>query len=493
MKKHNTVRVAVADLAPHPLNEKLYGPPSAKADGELAASMREYGQRSPIIICGKRCAHPEGTILAGHRRARAARAAGWKHLDAIVMDGLSEQDEEKEILSDNLAGYEHRKLTRRQKFEHEERVRELSGRKQGDRNDLDPSKPAGNTDTILGASLGSTPNEIRSRRKVFTSPVLVPELEAALEDGTVPLTLATSWTREVEHSVAAKAATEDQGRDELRARVAAKRDEVKARGGVGRRGKRRRQAMPLTTTSMPSASDGNAEPPTPSAMTGIKKTKVEEFAEALRRPGGARDALRPRRADVCQAVPEGLQPGRARDVDQRDERRGAGLHQPRRAPGRPRARVHADRAHHRAPAEEGGLMNSLSPPQTRKSRDTIGAGKAVAAPSSRDSDEHPHEVEAQDGRRWRLVGGVYYGIWDPEDCVRDDDAEEDADDDPVMFTTRWIARHNYFFERSSVRTNPREPAMTRISADLTDVERGFLDYLVVSVFAAWPRCSAPRR
>ena len=282
MKKHNTVRVAVADLAPHPLNEKFYGPSSAKADGELATSMREYGQRSPLIICGKRCAHPEGTILAGHRRVRAAREIGLTHLDAIVKDGLSERDEEKEILSDNLASYEHRELTQRQKYEHEKRVRELSGRKQGVRNDLDPSKPAGNTDSILGPSLGSTPNEIKSRRKVFSSSILVPELEAALDDGTVRLTVATSWVREVEAIVAANEATEEQGREELRARVVAKRDEVKARGGIGLRGKRRREAMPLTSTNMSSASDASAGPPAPPATMAIKHAPTEELAEALR-------------------------------------------------------------------------------------------------------------------------------------------------------------------------------------------------------------------
>jgi hypothetical protein len=64
-------KVPVDSLRPHPLNEKLY-PVNEEEDDDLAESMERSGMLEPIV------ALPDGTIISGTRRWRAARKLGWK-------------------------------------------------------------------------------------------------------------------------------------------------------------------------------------------------------------------------------------------------------------------------------------------------------------------------------------------------------------------------------------------------------------------------------
>jgi ParB-like chromosome segregation protein Spo0J len=89
--KSNDARVtrwALADLREHPQQQTLFDDlPEAQFE-ELAADMEANGQRDPIQIL------PDGTIIDGHQRRRAAGTLGWTEVDVIVRDDLTDAPEE---------------------------------------------------------------------------------------------------------------------------------------------------------------------------------------------------------------------------------------------------------------------------------------------------------------------------------------------------------------------------------------------------------------
>lgn len=62
----------------------------------LVESMKKYGQLHPIIINRKY------ELVAGHRRLEAARLLGWSHIQAVVIDSVSEQENLEIELEENL-------------------------------------------------------------------------------------------------------------------------------------------------------------------------------------------------------------------------------------------------------------------------------------------------------------------------------------------------------------------------------------------------------
>jgi ParB family chromosome partitioning protein len=46
----------------------------------LAESLRVFGQINPIVIT------PKNVLIAGHRRLEAARALGWRTINAVIME-----------------------------------------------------------------------------------------------------------------------------------------------------------------------------------------------------------------------------------------------------------------------------------------------------------------------------------------------------------------------------------------------------------------------
>lgn len=52
---------------------------------ELAASMHEIGQITPVIL------NQHGVLVAGYRRYAAAEKLGWKEIDAVIRDGSDDE------------------------------------------------------------------------------------------------------------------------------------------------------------------------------------------------------------------------------------------------------------------------------------------------------------------------------------------------------------------------------------------------------------------
>ena len=70
--------VEVGALTPDPANARLHG---ARNLAALQASLRRYGQRKPVVV------RREGMIVtAGNGTLEAAKALGWTHVAAVLVD-----------------------------------------------------------------------------------------------------------------------------------------------------------------------------------------------------------------------------------------------------------------------------------------------------------------------------------------------------------------------------------------------------------------------
>src|SRR4051812_47952504 len=76
---HSTFRVA--ELRPHPRNREIYDAPSLM-DSSLYDSIIQAGITTPLTIL------PDGTVLSGHRRLRAAMQAGLREVPVIIRSDL---------------------------------------------------------------------------------------------------------------------------------------------------------------------------------------------------------------------------------------------------------------------------------------------------------------------------------------------------------------------------------------------------------------------
>ncbi len=82
----------LSELAPDPRNARTH---SKKQVEQIAASIRAFGFTNPIL------ADPEGNLIAGHGRLRAARQLGLEQVPVITLSGLSEAQKKALRLADN--------------------------------------------------------------------------------------------------------------------------------------------------------------------------------------------------------------------------------------------------------------------------------------------------------------------------------------------------------------------------------------------------------
>ena len=80
------------ELVPDPRNARTH---SKRQIEQIAASIRAFGFTNPIL------ADPEGNLIAGHGRLRAAKEMGLKTVPVITLDGLTEPQKKALRLADN--------------------------------------------------------------------------------------------------------------------------------------------------------------------------------------------------------------------------------------------------------------------------------------------------------------------------------------------------------------------------------------------------------
>jgi ParB-like chromosome segregation protein Spo0J len=96
----------IKDLKPHPRQAELFPDLPMPLLRDLAQDMQARGQQNPAEIL------PDGTIVCGHQRRRAAELNGWEEIDVWVNHELAAQGEqavEQRLIEDNIVG---RKLDR---------------------------------------------------------------------------------------------------------------------------------------------------------------------------------------------------------------------------------------------------------------------------------------------------------------------------------------------------------------------------------------------
>jgi ParB family chromosome partitioning protein len=89
----------LAKLKDHPLQAATFGDLPEAEIAALAEDLKANGQKVPIDVL------PDGTVVAGHQRVRAARMLGWKAVAAVVRTDLAEAGPaavEAHFLGDNL-------------------------------------------------------------------------------------------------------------------------------------------------------------------------------------------------------------------------------------------------------------------------------------------------------------------------------------------------------------------------------------------------------
>ena len=82
----------LAELVPDPRNARTH---SKKQIAQIADSIRVFGFTNPIL------ADPQGNLIAGHGRLRAAKELGLETVPVIILDGLSEPQKKALRLADN--------------------------------------------------------------------------------------------------------------------------------------------------------------------------------------------------------------------------------------------------------------------------------------------------------------------------------------------------------------------------------------------------------
>lgn len=148
----SSVEIPVEQIRPNPFQpRKVF---DAQGLEELSSSLRRHGLLQPIVLRKG----PEGyELIAGERRWRAARLAGWKAIPAVVRDGVASEQMLELALIENVQ-----------------------------RRDLDPMERAEGYRGLM-ESLGLTQEEMAQRvglqRATVTNHLRLLELAEAVQDG----------------------------------------------------------------------------------------------------------------------------------------------------------------------------------------------------------------------------------------------------------------------------------------------------------------------
>src|SRR5262245_52989614 len=98
-RQYEQVTWKLSRLKDHPLQAAAFGDLPEQELEALAEDMRKNGQRQPVE------ALPDGTVVTGHQRVRAARMLGWAEVAVVVRADLARAGEaavEAHLLADNL-------------------------------------------------------------------------------------------------------------------------------------------------------------------------------------------------------------------------------------------------------------------------------------------------------------------------------------------------------------------------------------------------------
>lgn len=141
-------KLLIADLKAHPLNALIYG--SEDEDPNLVESIRKNGiQETPAVT-------PDGIIVSGHRRIRAASVLGLKEIDVIVKPFSDDAELELALIECNRQRVKSNETVAREAKRLLEIETELAKKRQisGSRKEAQAQQKKGAARDIVGATLG---------------------------------------------------------------------------------------------------------------------------------------------------------------------------------------------------------------------------------------------------------------------------------------------------------------------------------------------------
>ncbi len=171
-------KMKVADLKPHPRQAANFPDLPDAQLRDLADDMERNGQKVPLEVL------PDGTIVGGHQRWRAAKLLGWEEVNVWVNDELAAQGEaavEQRLIEDNL---NRRQLDRLEMARSYRRLQELA-------DELPPGQrhryQYGRLRDVLGRRLGMSGRTLDRLVRILDTPM---EIQEAFRRGDLPVVIA---------------------------------------------------------------------------------------------------------------------------------------------------------------------------------------------------------------------------------------------------------------------------------------------------------------
>jgi ParB family chromosome partitioning protein len=159
----------VSSLKPWQYAVELFGNLAEEEFRELVRSVSEHGVLVPLVV------RPDGTILCGHQRVRAARQAGLQEVPCIEVDPPSEEACKLIAIDDNLKRRHLSPIDRAKLFVERKKVAEATRRKDG-------SEPGLSRD-LAASGLGISGRQAQKYEAIHRLPAEVKEMVSRGELG----------------------------------------------------------------------------------------------------------------------------------------------------------------------------------------------------------------------------------------------------------------------------------------------------------------------
>ena len=167
------------DLKPHPRQAELFPDLPIHLLRDLAQDIEQRGLKEPLEIL------PDGTIVCGHQRLRAAELLGWEEIDAWVNHELAGQGDlavEQRLIEDNIVG---RNLDRLDQVRCYRRLVEMAPEIPSERR---RDHQQGRLRDVIGERLGMSGRTLERYVRVLETPS---EVQDAFRAGRISLVNAT--------------------------------------------------------------------------------------------------------------------------------------------------------------------------------------------------------------------------------------------------------------------------------------------------------------
>lgn len=170
------IKIPVANLRPHPLQDVIYGDLSPSEFAALKQDIQHHGIRQPVEVT------KDGVLVDGKHRVRALRELGIEEVDAIIVEAENEAAIEERFVTANLLRRQSDPVTKARAIQ---QLAKIESRRIGIRIDLHAKGPFRDR---LASLLGNTSGRTIDRYLQLLR--LEREIQDAVSSGQLPMTKA---------------------------------------------------------------------------------------------------------------------------------------------------------------------------------------------------------------------------------------------------------------------------------------------------------------